>query len=153
MHGVVVIDKPRGMTSQDCVSKVKAMLGASKAGHTGTLDPLATGVLPICLGEATKAARYLAEGDKEYRVTMLLGVETDTLDIDGKVTATALPDVTEEEICARLQQFVGSMEQQPPYYSAVKYQGRPLYRWARRGVNVDVPPRRVDIHAIEVEAI
>jgi len=153
MHGVVVIDKPLGITSHDCVTKVKKLLKVKKAGHAGTLDPLATGVLPVCLGEATKAAHYLIAGDKEYRVTMLLGVETDTLDREGRVTKETPLATTEEEIHMILPSFVGSREQQPPYYSAVKYQGQPLYRWARQGVKVDVPPRRIEIYALQVEAV
>jgi len=153
VNGVLVVDKPAGITSQACVSRVKKILGVKKAGHTGTLDPMATGVLPICLGEATKIASYLAAGDKLYRATMVLGVETDTLDMEGEVISQRTPFVTPSQVKEVMKGLVGKIEQKPPYFSAVKYRGQPLYRWARRGVKVDVPSRQVEVYNIEIEHI
>ena len=153
MDGVVIIDKPAGKTSHDVVSEVKRILGVKKAGHTGTLDPMVTGVLPVCLNEATKLAGFLTGEDKEYLATMLLGVKTDTLDIEGKITSQSDNFVTEEEIRAAIAQMVGIIKQVPPAYSAVKYCGKPLYKWARKGVLLDVEPREVKIHSIVIEDI
>ena len=153
MDGVVIIDKPAGKTSHDVVSEVKRILGVKKAGHTGTLDPMVTGVLPVCLNEATKLAGFLTGEDKEYLATMLLGVKTDTLDIEGKITSQSDNFVTEEEIRAAMAQMVGTIKQVPPAYSAVKYCGKPLYKWARKGVLLDVEPREVKIHSIVIEDI
>jgi tRNA pseudouridine55 synthase len=153
MDGVVIIDKPAGKTSHDVVSEVKRILGVKKAGHTGTLDPMVTGVLPICLNEATKLAGFLTGEDKEYLATMLLGVKTDTLDIEGKITSQSDNFVTEEEIRAAMAQMVGTIKQVPPAYSAVKYCGKPLYKWARKGVLLDMEPREVKIHSIVIEDI
>ncbi len=150
MNGVVVIDKPAGKTSHDVVKDVKKALGVRKAGHTGTLDPLATGVLPVCINEATKLAPFFSLDTKEYRVTMLLGVKTDTQDIEGKVTASAEPQAGSGEIVHVLNGFVGKIEQIPPRYSAVKFRGKSLYKWARKGVSVELHPRRVEISNIEI---
>jgi len=151
MNGVLIINKPAGMTSHDVVAAVRRELRVRKAGHTGTLDPLATGVLPVCLGEATKLMPFLAAADKEYRAVMLLGVETDTQDIEGKVTRQAPPAVAEEAIATVLDSFQGEHEQLPPRYAALKFQGRPLYEWARRGVEVATAARRVNIRQIRME--
>jgi tRNA pseudouridine55 synthase len=151
--GVIVIDKPAGKTSHDVVSEVKKILGVKKAGHTGTLDPMVTGVLPVCLNEATKLAGFLTGEDKEYLATMLLGVKTDTLDIEGKIISQSDNFVTEEEIRAAMARMVGKIRQIPPAYSAVKYRGKPLYRWARKGVLLDMDPREVKIHSIVIEEI
>ncbi|MCX5849471.1 MAG: tRNA pseudouridine(55) synthase TruB [Deltaproteobacteria bacterium] len=153
MDGVVVIDKPAGKTSHDVVSEVKKILGVRKAGHTGTLDPMATGVLPVCLNEATKLAGFLTGEDKEYLATMLLGVKTDTLDIEGKIISQSDVLLTEEEIRAAIMRMAGKIKQIPPAYSAVKYCGKPLYKWARNGVLLDVKPREVIIHGIVIEDI
>ena len=153
MDGVVIIDKPAGKTSHDVVSEVKKILGVKKAGHTGTLDPMVTGVLPVCLNEATKLAGFLTGEDKEYLATMLLGVKTDTLDIEGKIISQSDNFVTEEEIRAAIAQMVGKIKQVPPAYSAVKYCGKPLYKWARKGVLLDMEPREVKIHSIVIEDI
>jgi tRNA pseudouridine 55 synthase len=135
MDGVIIIDKPAGKTSHDVVSAVKKILGVRKAGHTGTLDPMATGVLPVCLNEATKLASFLTEDNKEYRATMLLGVKTDTLDTEGKIIGQCDHiAVTGEKIRKVMMQMVGTIKQVPPAYSAVKYSGKPLYKWARSGV-------------------
>ena len=153
MNGVVIIDKPAGKTSHDVVSAVKRILGVKKAGHTGTLDPMATGVLPVCINEATKLARFLSADSKEYLATMLLGVKTDTQDTEGKITGQSDKVVTPAEIKAALAGMVGKIKQVPPAYSAVKYCGEPLYKWARKGVILDVAPREVEIQSIIVEDI
>ena len=153
MDGVIIIDKPAGKTSHDVVSEVKKILGVKKAGHTGTLDPMVTGVLPVCLNEATKLAGFLTGEDKEYLATMLLGVKTDTLDIEGKIISQSDNFVTEEEIRAAMAQMVGTIKQVPPAYSAVKYCGKPLYKWARKGVLLEMEPREVKIHSIVIEDI
>jgi tRNA pseudouridine55 synthase len=133
MNGVIVIDKPAGKTSHDVVLDVRRALGIKKAGHTGTLDPLATGVLPVCVNEATKLAGFLAGDKKEYRATMLLGVTTDTLDIEGNITGQSDKVVSGEEIRSVMMRMIGTINQVPPAYSAVKHCGKPLYKWARKG--------------------
>jgi tRNA pseudouridine55 synthase len=153
MNGVVIIDKPAGKTSHDIVSQVKRILGVKKAGHTGTLDPMATGVLPVCLNEATKLAGFLTADNKEYLATMLLGVKTDTQDTEGKIIGESDKVVTQDEIKAALAGMVGKIKQVPPAYSAVKYCGDPLYKWARKGVTPDVAPREVEIQSIVIEDI
>jgi tRNA pseudouridine55 synthase len=153
MDGVIIIDKPAGKTSHDVVSEVKKILGVKKAGHTGTLDPMVTGVLPVCLNEATKLAGFLTGEDKEYLATMLLGVKTDTLDIEGKIISHSDNFVTEEEIRAAMAQMLGTIKQVPPTYSAVKHCGKPLYKWARKGVLLEMEPREIKIHSIVIEDI
>ena len=153
MNGVVIIDKPAGKTSHDVVSLVKKILGAKKAGHTGTLDPMATGVLPVCLNEATKLAGFLSDDSKEYRATMLLGVKTETLDTEGKIISQSDKMVSVEEIRTALARMVGKIKQVPPAYSAIKYCGEPLYKWARKGIIVEAAPREVEIRHIIVEDI
>jgi tRNA pseudouridine55 synthase len=153
MNGVVIIDKPAGKTSHDVVNEVKKILGVKKAGHTGTLDPMATGVLPVCLNEATKLAKFLTGEDKEYLAAMLLGVKTDTLDTEGKIISQSDKPVTEERIRAVMAQMVGKIKQVPPAYSAVKYCGKPLYKWARRGIFLETAAREVKIHSIVIEDI
>ncbi|MFA5181924.1 MAG: tRNA pseudouridine(55) synthase TruB, partial [Syntrophales bacterium] len=127
--------------------------GIKKAGHTGTLDPLATGVLPVCIGEATKLVPFLVSVTKDYRVSMLLGVRTDTLDVEGAVLEEKEPQVTEQGVNDALQGFLGRSEQIPPRYSAIKVRGRALYKWARQGVVVEPPPRMVEIYQLTVEEI
>ncbi|HEX7416157.1 MAG TPA: tRNA pseudouridine(55) synthase TruB, partial [Smithellaceae bacterium] len=153
MNGIVIIDKPAGKTSHDIVSEVKKIMDAKKAGHTGTLDPMATGVLPICLNEATKLAQFLSGENKEYLATMLLGVKTDTLDTEGEVTGQSDKFVRDEEIKAALKQMVGKIRQVPPAYSAVKYCGKPLYKYARKGIFLETAAREVEIYSIVVEDI
>jgi tRNA pseudouridine55 synthase len=153
MNGAVIIDKPEGKTSHDVVSEVKKILGVRKAGHTGTLDPMATGVLTVCLDEATKLTKFLAGEDKEYLATMLLGVKTDTLDSKGKIIATSDKFVSEAEIRAVMAQMKGKIKQIPPAYSAVKHHGQPLYKWARRGIFLDKEPREVEINSIMIDDI
>jgi tRNA pseudouridine55 synthase len=153
MNGIVVIDKPAGWTSRAVVEEVKRVLGTRKAGHTGTLDPLATGVLPVCVNEATKLVQFLALDDKEYRATLLLGVRTDTLDTEGRVLSREEPHVSAAQIEEALRSLTGRRDQMPPRYSAVKVRGRPLYDWTRRGIDVAAAPRPVEIYRIAIEVI
>ena len=151
MNGIVVIDKPAGITSYDVVAEVKRILGAKKVGHTGTLDPLATGVLPVCLNEATKLAQFFSSDSKDYRATMLLGVRTDTQDTEGAIISRETPGVKADEIEKALLGLVGKGEQFPPRYSAVKFRGKPLYQWTRKGIAVELLPRVMEIHRLAVE--
>jgi tRNA pseudouridine55 synthase len=153
MNGIIIIDKPSGKTSHDVVSAVKKILAVKKAGHTGTLDPLATGVLPVCINEGTKLAQFYVSETKEYRTTMLLGIETDTLDSDGKIVAQRQINVGPEEIRQELSRLVGEIKQTPPQYSALKFKGKPLYKYARKGLKVAVEPRIVRIFSINIEEI
>jgi len=153
MNGVVIIDKPAGKTSHDVVAIVKKALGARKAGHTGTLDPLATGVLPVCLNEATKLARFFSSATKDYRATMRLGIETDTQDLEGKVLARREVDVAAGDVETALKRYVGEIDQKPPGYSAVKFKGQALYKWARKGILIDLPPRKVSVYRIILEDV
>ncbi len=153
MNGVVVVDKPSGPTSRDVVEEVKRALGVRKAGHTGTLDPLATGVLPVCVNEATKLVQFLALDNKEYRATLRLGVRTDTLDTEGSVLSREEPRVTREQVEEALAGLKGKREQVPPRYSAVKVRGKALYNWTRRGIDVEAPARDVEIYDIRIEEI
>jgi tRNA pseudouridine55 synthase len=149
MDGVLVIDKPAGPSSFDVVRMVKRAGRVKRVGHGGTLDPLASGVLPICLGEATKLAQFLLDADKEYEFTLCLGVETDTYDAAGAVTARAdASGVDEGRVRAALPAFTGRISQKPPAYSALKRDGRPLYDYARAGEVVEIAPRDVTIHAL-----
>ena len=153
MNGIIVIDKPSGKTSFDIIRDIRRVLKINKIGHTGTLDPLATGVLPVCINEATKLVQFLSQDDKEYRVTMLLGVETDTLDIEGKIVNQCEPDVRREDIEEVARSFVGKIEQKAPKYSAIKYNGRPLYKWTREGIDIDPPCRSIEIYKIIIEDV
>lgn len=149
MDGVLVIDKPSGPTSFDVVRQVRALLKVKKAGHTGTLDPMATGVLPICLGEGTKVAGLITEGDKAYEATVHLGVETDTQDAQGKVTAEApVPPLTAALLEQTLAPFRGTFEQVPPMYSAVKVAGKRLYELARAGEEIERASRQVTVYEL-----
>ena len=152
MNGVLVLDKPTGVSSAGAVESVKHALGAKRAGHGGTLDPLATGVLPICLGEATKLAQYLLNDDKEYECELVLGVETDTLDRTGAIVATREVAVTREAFERALAARVGEHDQIPPMYSAIKQRGFRLYERARAGEEVERTPRRVRIDRLELLA-
>ena len=151
MNGAIVIDKPSGMTSYEVVEKVKKISGMRKAGHTGTLDPLATGVLPVCLNEATKLVRFLAGDNKEYRGTLLLGVRTDTFDTEGKVLSRGTPFVSRQQVEEVLKRFTGRVKQRAPRYSAVKVGGKALYKWTRQGIDVTPPEREVEIYAIQID--
>jgi tRNA pseudouridine55 synthase len=149
MNGVLVIDKPSGPTSFDVVRRVRAGLQVRKAGHTGTLDPLATGVLPVCVGDATRIAGFISEGDKTYEAVVRLGQETDTLDAAGNVVATSpVPPLDAARLEAALSRFRGTFRQVPPMYSAVKIGGRRLYELARAGEEVERAPREVTVHEL-----
>jgi tRNA pseudouridine55 synthase len=149
MDGVLVIDKPTGPTSFDVVRQVRSLLKLKKVGHTGTLDPMATGVLPLCLGEATKVAGFITEGDKAYDATVRLGAETDTQDAQGQVTASApVPPLTPALLEAALARFRGTYAQVPPMYSAVKVAGKRLYELARAGEEVERAARQVTVHEL-----
>jgi tRNA pseudouridine55 synthase len=152
--GVLVVDKPAGPTSFDVVKRVRRLLRAEKAGHTGTLDPAATGVLAVCLDDAVKIQQWLAEGDKEYEATVALGAATDTEDAEGSVTARGDPGgIDAPSLREALSRFVGEIEQVPPMYSAVRVGGRRLHEAARAGEDVARTPRRVRIHALELVAV
>lgn len=149
--GILNLNKPRGITSFAVVSLVRRITGVRRVGHAGTLDPIAEGVLPVCLGQATRVVEYLVAAAKAYRATIRLGAATDTYDSEGAVAATADPGaVTEESVEAALQDFVGQIEQLPPMYSALKHEGRPLYRYARAGETAPRQPRTVTIHRLEL---
>ena len=151
MDGILVVDKPRGITSRQVVTKIGRHIGAEKAGHAGTLDPLATGVLVVCIGRSTLLSRYLSGQGKTYRVDALLGVETDTYDIEGEVRGGKSADALNlDQVEVALEGFKGSLVQEPPPYSAVKHNGKPLYYYARRGLRVKPRPRRVKVDSIEV---
>ncbi len=152
VDGILLLDKPAGESSNRALQRVKRLYRAAKAGHTGSLDPLATGMLPICLGEATKVSGYLLDADKEYLARCRLGVATDTGDADGQVTVEKpLPDdLAREQVEACMQPLRGEIEQVPPMYSALKHQGERLYRLARRGEVVERKPRTVTVHGLEL---
>ncbi|EFX91718.1 tRNA pseudouridine synthase B [Actinobacillus ureae] len=145
VHGVFLLDKPQGMSSNDILQKVKRLFQANKAGHTGALDPLATGMLPICLGEATKFSQFLLDSDKRYQVTAKLGERTDTSDAEGQVVETREVNVGEAEIIAALDQFRGDILQVPTMFSALKHNGKPLYEYARQGITVEREARPITI--------
>lgn len=147
VNGVLLLDKPRGASSNHALQRVRRLLQAQKAGHTGTLDPMATGLLPVCLGEATKFSAYLLEADKVYRTRVQLGVVTDTGDAEGKVIERCrVPSLVAADIERVLEQFRGEIEQTPPMYSALKHQGRKLYELAREGKTVERAVRRVTVY-------
>ncbi|SFJ86767.1 tRNA pseudouridine(55) synthase TruB [Methylophaga sulfidovorans] len=149
--GIVIIDKPTGHSSNHILQRVKRLFDAKKAGHTGSLDPLATGVLPVCLGDATKLSSYLLDADKQYQVTCQLGVITDSGDSDGNVVdELPIPEFDVDTLNNIIQQFIGEIEQVPPMFSALKHQGQPLYKLARQGIDVERKARRIVIYAIEV---
>jgi tRNA pseudouridine55 synthase len=148
VDGVLLLDKPIGMTSNAALQKARWLFNAAKAGHTGTLDPLATGLLPLCFGEATKFSSELLDADKAYRATVRLGIVTDTADAEGKVLQTRPVTVGETEVRALLPRFTGVQQQIPPMHSALKRDGTPLYELARQGIEVERAPRQVTIHAL-----
>jgi tRNA pseudouridine55 synthase len=152
VDGVLLLDKPSGMSSNAALQKARWLFNADKAGHTGTLDPMATGLLPLCFGEATKFSSTLLDADKTYEATVKLGVTTDTADAEGKVLEVRPVDATEAQAQAVLAGFLGEIEQVPPMHSALKRDGVPLYELARKGIEVERVARRVTIHAIEMLA-
>lgn len=145
IHGVFLLDKPQGMSSNDIMQKVKRIFQANKAGHTGALDPLATGMLPICLGEATKFSQFLLDADKRYLVTAKLGERTDTSDAEGQIVETREVNVKTPEILTALEQFRGDILQVPTMFSALKHNGKPLYEYARQGITVEREARPITI--------
>jgi len=149
--GIVLLDKPLGMSSNKALQIVKRLFNAAKAGHTGSLDPLATGMLPICLGEATKVSQYLLEADKVYQVSFKLGEATSTGDAEGEVIETApFESIIEQQLRETLVDFIGDIDQVPPMYSALKHDGQRLYELARKGIEVERKSRRVHISEIEL---
>ena len=151
LSGILNVDKPPGITSHDVVDEVRRMAGQRKVGHAGTLDPMATGVLLVCLGKATRVAEYLMKGRKRYRATIVLGITTDTYDAEGQITSSGgEASFAQAEIEAALARFLGCIEQVPPMYSAIKREGRPLYELARQGKHVERSPRPVEIDAIDL---
>ncbi len=151
LFGLLNIDKPIKWTSHDVVAKLRRVLGVKKLGHTGTLDPMATGVLVLCVGRATKMARFLMGLDKEYLATMRLGGESDTLDAEGRIRISEdFPDVSSEDLHRICSNFIGIQDQIPPMFSAVKYKGQPLYKLARRGETVVRQAKQINIRSLEI---
>ena len=150
VDGVVLVDKPKGMSSNGVMIKVRGMFAAQKGGHTGALDPLATGMLPVCLGEATKFSQFLLDSDKRYEVVAQLGKRTTTSDADGEIVSERPVNVTIDEIESALEQFRGDIMQIPTMFSALKHQGKPLYYYARQGIHIDRPARPIHVYAFEV---
>ena len=154
LDGILLLDKPPGMSSNQALQRVRHLFRAEKAGHTGSLDPLATGLLPVCFGEATKIAGHLLGNAKAYETVARLGVTTDTDDADGQpLRERAVPELSREQVSAALQPFVGRISQRPPIYSALKQGGEPLYAKARRGESIDVSEREVEVRSIELLAV
>ncbi|WP_350238315.1 tRNA pseudouridine(55) synthase TruB [Pectobacterium colocasium] len=149
IHGVLLVDKPQGVSSNDVLQKVKRIFNANRAGHTGALDPLATGMLPICLGEATKFSQYLLDSDKRYRVIARLGQRTDTSDADGNVIEERAIGFSATELEQALEGFRGTTQQVPSMYSALKYQGRKLYEYARQGLTVPREARDITVYELQ----
>lgn len=151
VHGVVLLDKPQGLSSNQALQRVKRLFNANRAGHTGTLDPMATGLLPICLGEATKVSAFLTEADKAYTARMQLGVNTTTADKEGDIIAERpIPDGWQSQLKSLLSKFTGTQTQVPPMYSALKVNGQPLYKLAREGIEVERKKRQISIYKLEL---
>ncbi|MGV7090941.1 tRNA pseudouridine(55) synthase TruB [Siccibacter turicensis] len=148
IHGVLLLDKPQGLSSNDALQKVKRLYNANRAGHTGALDPLATGMLPICLGEATKFSQYLLDSDKRYRVIAKLGQRTDTSDADGQIVEERPVNFSAAQLADALESFRGDTEQVPTMFSALKYQGKPLYEYARQGIVVPREARPITVYEL-----
>ena len=149
INGVLLLDKHQGLSSNDVLQKVKRIYNANKAGHTGALDPLATGMLPICLGESTKFSQFLLDADKRYRVIARLGQRTNTSDADGEVVQERPVEFSQEQLDAALEQFRGDSQQVPSMYSALKYQGKPLYEYARQGIEVPREARDITVYELQ----
>lgn len=150
VNGVLLLHKPVGITSQRAVLKAKRIFAARKAGHTGTLDPMASGLLPVCFGEATKFAHWLIDADKQYRATIKLGVTTSTGDMEGEILTTSPVRVGSADVMAVLNDWVGEKLQIPPMFSALKHAGKPLYRYAREGIEIERAPRPIHIKKIDL---
>lgn len=150
MNGVLIVDKPQGFTSFDVAAVIRRLCKTKKVGHTGTLDPMATGVLPILIGNAAKAQQFMPDHTKEYIADIKLGMMTDTLDITGRVIRETHPNVSKAQFQAVLPKFTGDLMQKPPMYSAVKIDGKRLYELAREGKSVDVPPRPITVYKLEL---
>lgn len=150
IHGVLLLDKPQGLSSNDALQKVKRLYNANRAGHTGALDPVATGMLPICLGEATKFSQFLLNSDKRYRVIAKLGQRTDTSDADGQVVQQRPVSFTQAQLDVALDNFRGDLRQVPSMYSALKYQGKKLYEYARQGIEVQREARSITVYQLQV---
>lgn len=148
VHGVLLLDKPQGASSNDVLQKVKRLYNANRAGHTGALDPLATGMLPVCLGEATKFSQYLLDSDKRYRVVARLGQRTDTSDADGQIVEERPVNFSAVQLAQALERFRGESRQIPSMYSALKYQGRKLYEYAREGIEVPRESRSITVYEL-----
>ena len=156
MNRIIIIDKPIGISSQGVVSRVKKILNVKKAGHTGTLDPMATGVLPILVGDATKLSKYLIEHDKTYVATVTLGESRTTGDVEGEVVERDdfnIKNISEDEIKEVLNSFLGETEQIPSIYSAIKINGKKLYEYAREGIEVEVEPRDIELYKLNLLSI
>lgn len=148
--GIIIVDKPTGFTSHDVVAKVRKILGTKKVGHTGTLDPMATGVLVVCVGAATKLVEHFTAQEKSYEAKIKLGIKTDTADITGKVICKKeIPKLDTNEIKKALKQMIGKQKQIPPMYSSIKLNGMKLYEYARKGIKVEVEPRDIEIFSID----
>jgi len=153
VDGVLLLDKPEGITSNLALQKTRRLFNAEKAGHTGTLDPFATGLLPLCLGEATKFSQFLLDSDKVYLAEAHLGVRTATADTEGEILETRPVAVSEADIATALPRFIGEIDQIPPMYSALKRDARPLYEYARKGIEIERAARRVMVYDIELVAL
>lgn len=154
IHGILLLDKPKGISSNAALQRVKKLFSAKKAGHTGSLDPLATGMLPLCFGEATKISAYLLESCKQYEVIAQLGATTNTGDAEGEIISRAdIKPITHEIVASLEKQFSGEQWQIPPMFSALKVQGQPLYELARKGVEIERAPRKIQIHDIHIQPI
>ena len=152
VDGILLLDKPEGITSNDALQQARKLLGAQKAGHTGSLDPIATGLLPLCFGATTRWSGYFLGSDKRYRATIRLGETTETGDSEGEVVSTSKVSVTEDELQEALQRFRGTYLQVPPMYSAIKVDGQPLYKLARQGKNIKREARQVTVKALDLAA-
>lgn len=153
LNGILLLNKPKGLSSNQALQRAKWLLAAAKAGHTGSLDPMATGVLPLCFGEATKYSQYLLDADKTYRCTIRFGVSTETGDAEGEVVAHSdASSLTENQVQSALAQFIGEQLQVPSMYSALKHQGQPLYKLARQGIEVERQARPIMVYRLELLA-
>ena len=150
VNGVLLLDKPPGLSSNTALQKARRLFHAEKAGHTGVLDPLATGLLPVCFGEATKFAQYLIDADKAYTATLKLGEASSTGDAEGEIIATARADISLAEFQTACQALTGNIRQVPPMFSALKHEGKPLYEYARKGIVIERKPRDITIYAIDI---